>query len=58
MLHRAAVVRKCTQYFGGGGEGNLEDLGVDGRIILQCNLKKLGETDFIGLRMWTSGRLL
>jgi hypothetical protein len=35
MLHRGAVFRKCTQDFGGKREGNSEDLGVDGRIILQ-----------------------
>ena len=40
MLHRAAGFRKCTQDFGGEREGNLEDLGVDGRTKLQRNLNK------------------
>jgi hypothetical protein len=46
MLQRAAVFRKCTQDVDGEHEGNVEELGVDGRI-LQWNLNKsVGRADF------------
>jgi hypothetical protein len=43
------------------GRDNLRDLGVDGRIILKCMLKKKGVrvwAGFIWLRTGTSGGLL
>jgi hypothetical protein len=54
---------KCVQYFFEKPEGkrHSEDLGVDGRIMLEWILGKLGEevsTGFIWLRVGTSGGLL
>jgi hypothetical protein len=43
------------------GKDNLEDLGIDGRIILRWSLEKWGLkvwTGFIWLRIQTSGGLL
>jgi hypothetical protein len=43
------------------GRKHLEDLGVDGRIILRCVLKKKGVrvwTGFIWLKIGISGGLL
>jgi hypothetical protein len=40
---------------------HLEDLGIDGRIILDCILEKYGRkvwNGFIQLRIQTSGRIL
>jgi hypothetical protein len=43
------------------GRHNLDDLGIDGKVILEWNLRKQGEkvwTAFIWPRIGTSGRLL
>jgi len=55
---------KCIQYFGWKkvkGRVHLEDLGVDGRIILEWILGKFGGrvwTEFIWLWIGTSGGLM
>jgi hypothetical protein len=40
-------------------KGKLEDLGVDGRIILECVLKRNGKVliGFILMTIWTNGLL-
>jgi hypothetical protein len=53
----------CTKFKSGNlkGRDHLEDLGIDGRIILEWILWKWGERVWIGfiwLRIETGGRLL
>jgi hypothetical protein len=42
-------MRKCTQRETCDGRKGLEDVSVDGRIILNCTLKKLDGTSWNGL---------
>jgi hypothetical protein len=40
------------------GKDHLEDVGIDGKIILEWVLGKQGRTEFIWLRIGISGDLL
>jgi hypothetical protein len=62
-MHHACGYKRCIQNFVGklGEKNHLENQGVDRRIILKCNLRKLGGkvlTRFIWLRIWTYAGLL